>query len=220
MFEELDYPDEFFYDTDERALYLWHNGTGAPPSSKGQAEGELPSLAAPTNKVLIDIAGSKNYPVRDVTFRGVTFRDTAYTYMDPHSMPSGGDWGLQRTAAVQVEGTEGLTIDSCMFTRLDGNALLLSAYNRDASITKSQFEWNGDTCIALWGNGEGAPAGAPGFGPSLMSLDIPMNTTIDQCLFKEFEVHEKQSSAIFYAKAGHNKYTRNIVYNGPRAHIN
>jgi len=179
VFEELDFPDEFFYDEDENMLYLWHNGTGAPPSSTGQSAGELPNIAAPTTKVLVSIAGSSSDPVKGVTFRGVTFRDTAYTYMDPHGMPSGGDWALQRTAALQAVGTEGLTIEACNFTRLDGNAVLLSAYNRNASITKSFFEWNGDTCIALWGNGEGAPAGAPGMGPSLMSLDIPMYTTVD-----------------------------------------
>jgi hypothetical protein len=35
----------------------------------------------------------------------VRFRDTGYTYMDPHGMPSGGDWAFARTASVVVQGT-------------------------------------------------------------------------------------------------------------------
>ena len=29
---------------------------------------------------------------RDITIRGVGFRDAGYTYMNPHGMPGGGDW--------------------------------------------------------------------------------------------------------------------------------
>ena len=43
-------------------------------------------------------------PVRDVSLSGLLFRDTASTFMDPHGLPSGGDWGLQRSAAVYMTG--------------------------------------------------------------------------------------------------------------------
>ena len=33
VFEELDNPGEFFFDKREGKLYLYHNGTGAPPAS-------------------------------------------------------------------------------------------------------------------------------------------------------------------------------------------
>jgi hypothetical protein len=50
--------------------------------------------------------------------------------MDPHGVPSGGDWALQRTGALFFEGTEQLSVSDCLFIRLDGNALFLSGYNR------------------------------------------------------------------------------------------
>jgi len=50
---------------------------------------------------------------------------------------------MQRSAALSFEGTEGLTIDSCNFRRLDGNAVILSGYNRNAVIQKSDFSWIG-----------------------------------------------------------------------------
>ena len=91
-----------------------------------------------------------------------SFRDSAYTYLDPHGMPSGGDWGFQRTGAIFIEGTEHTLIDSCVFTKLDGNTVLISAYNRNATIQRNEFSWIGDTAIGLWGNAEGSPI--PGMG--------------------------------------------------------
>ena len=55
---------------------------------------------------------------------------TATTFMEPHGVPSGGDWALQRTAALFFEGTEGCAIDGCVLQRLDGNAVMLSGYNQ------------------------------------------------------------------------------------------
>ena len=76
-------------------------------------------------------------PVHDVSIVGLGMRDTAYTYMDFHSLPSGGDWSLERSAVVFVEGSERVTVEGCVFDRVDGNAILLSAYTRNASIS-----WN------------------------------------------------------------------------------
>jgi hypothetical protein len=50
--------------------------------------------------------------------------------MDPHGVPSGGDWSLQKSGALFFEGTEQLYIVDCLFIRLDGNALFLYGYNR------------------------------------------------------------------------------------------
>lgn len=65
-------------------------------------------------------------PVANVTLRGIGFRDGARTFLEPHGVPSGGDWALQRTGAVVVEGTEGVVLQGCSFKYLGGVALLLS----------------------------------------------------------------------------------------------
>ena len=41
--------------------------------------------------------------------------------MDAHTVPSGGDWALQRMGAIFIEGTEDTTFDSNLVTRVDGN---------------------------------------------------------------------------------------------------
>jgi hypothetical protein len=42
----------------------------------------------------------------------------------------------------------GVVISDCVFTRLDGNGVMISAYNRDVVIQRNEFAWTGDTAIA------------------------------------------------------------------------
>ena len=111
-FELLDAPNEFFYDPTSSSLYYFYNGTGAPPADL--------LFEVPTLQTIKSIQGSQQQPVKSVSVKGVTFKDSAYTYMEPHGVPSGGDWALQRMGAVFVEGAEDVTVDTCLFTRLDG----------------------------------------------------------------------------------------------------
>ena len=88
VFEELDNPGEFFFDADAGELYLYHNGTGAPPKSA--------SVVAPQLKVLLNMSGTQWAPVRNVSVTGITYTAAAYTYVEPHGVPSAGDWALER----------------------------------------------------------------------------------------------------------------------------
>ena len=56
-------------------------------------------------KTFFSVNTSQNMPAKNINFKGILFRDTAYTYMDPHEMPSEEDWGLQRMGALYFEGT-------------------------------------------------------------------------------------------------------------------
>eukprot|EP00971_Amphidinium_carterae_P261260 5182949-Amphidinium_carterae.1 len=88
VFEELDYPGEFFFNESTQELYLNYNGTGAPPASM--------EVLVPQLTVLLNVSGSMRKPVKNVTIQGVTFKSTRYTYMEPHGVPSAGDWALDR----------------------------------------------------------------------------------------------------------------------------
>ncbi len=152
--EELDAPGEFFFDPSTSTLWLWHNASGAPPTDG--------SVVAALQTVLINATGTQAEPVVGVGFQGIGFRDTAPNYMGPHGTPSGGDWAVGRSAAVFFEGAVGANIDGCLFTTLDGNALFFSGYNRNASVTNSEFVSVGETAVAQWGYTEGS--GVPGMG--------------------------------------------------------
>ena len=89
--------------------------------------------------------------------RGIEIRDTALTYLgstpaDVHGMPSGGDWALQRSGAILLEGTEHASVDGSYFTSIDGNGIFLSNYNLNATISNNEMAWVGDSAIAAWGS--------------------------------------------------------------------
>jgi len=94
---------------------------------------------------------------------------------------------------VFLEGTEGSVVSGCVFERVDGNAVLLSAYNRNVSIVYNEFAWIGATAVALWGNTEGGdPRLPPGYGYSGVGGNQPRNNIIAFNLCHELGVWEKQ----------------------------
>ncbi|XP_019849680.1 PREDICTED: uncharacterized protein LOC109580680 [Amphimedon queenslandica] len=138
--------------------------------------------------------------------------------MDPHGMPSGGDWALERTGALFFEGTENLLIESCIFEVLDGNGIMISGYNRFGNITTNEFRWLGSTAIALWGYTSGTDV--PGMGWDGTDGNQPRNMSIMYNFVHELGIWEKQSSFYFQAKSCQNTIMGNINFNGPRAGIN
>lgn len=147
VFEELDDELEFYYDEEAMRLY----------ALSGSADGHAPPagdewIAIPNaNYTVMSVLGSRAEPVKDLHLHGLGFRDTAWTMMRPHGVPGGGDWALERYAALFAEGTENLTLSNLTFRRTDGNALMLSKYHRGASIHDCDFKWLGGSAIALWG---------------------------------------------------------------------
>lgn len=219
VFEELDWPTEYFFDAAASKLYYFHNATAgtAPPASV--------TFAAARLKTLVNLAGTKAAPVKGVSFTGITFTGAAATFMDPHGVPSGGDWALQRAGAFFMEGTEGVSITGCTFTNLDGNGLFISGYTRGAAVADNEFVWIGDSAIASWGYTVQQPnASAPTL-PTGTGIDgttgiHPEGTTLTGNLIHELGLYAKQNSCYFQAKTAKTTLHNNICFNGPRAGVN
>jgi len=148
VLEEIDEANEFFFDVETRILYYAFNSTDKPSGFE--------QWTATRTEVLFNITGTQAAPVCNVTIRGLELRDTSYTYLGTskaavHGMPSGGDWALQRSGAVLIDGTEGTVIDACAFARVDGNGISLNNYNRRTMLTNNDFSWIGDSAMASWG---------------------------------------------------------------------
>ncbi len=192
---QLDNPGEFFYDKKAKKLYLYHNGTGAPPAD---------DVVVPKLRTLLNLTGTRWAPVKNVTHSGISYRATRYTYMDPHGVPSAGDWALDRVGAVFLQGTEGVEFDGCSFERLDGNALFVSGYNRYATVKDSDFAFIGGNAVAAWGytNETATDPGRPGValanypkaGVDGTDGEHPRYTTVEGCTAREVGLYEKQSS--------------------------
>lgn len=222
VMEELDYPGEFFFDKHAGKLYLYHNGTGAPPADS--------TFVTPQKQVLVNMTGTQWNPVKNMKIQGIKFSAAAPTYMERHGVPSAGDWALDRYSAVFLQGTEGTLIDGCQFQRLDGNAVMVSGYNRDVTIQNSDFAYLGGNAVAAWGytnetnSDPGRPgvklSNAPAAGVDGTDGEHPRRTTVQNCSAREVGLYEKQSSFFVQAKTAESRVLSNVFFNGPRAGIN
>ncbi len=214
VLEELDAPGEWYFDKATLKLYVYWNATaGTPPPTDG-------SVVAIADGAwgIINVTATQAAPITGLSINGVGFRDTAHVYFAPHSIPSGGDWALARLAALQLEGTEGASVDSCVFERLDGMAVLLSGYNRNARLTRNSFKWIGDSAMVAWGRTTGDPTGQDGWDGT--DGNQPRYTVVEFNIASEVGIWEKQSSLYMQAKTSDSWLHGNVGFNGPRAGVN
>ena len=207
--ELLDDVHEFYYDAPTHTLFFHPNSTGAPPAAGSR-------FFAPMLQTLIRTNASQAEPIVGLTIDGIGFRDAAPTFLHPHAVPSGGDWTLSRTAALFFVGTRGLSLSNCTFERNDGNAIMLSGFNRLAKIARNEVRWNGGTAIVLWGQTDmTSDNGTHGWNAT--SGDFPRYCEVSGNLIYEPGTWEKQSSCTFSALSAQNNYTGNVCFNLPRA---
>jgi len=222
VFEELDNPGEFFFHESTGDLFLYFNGTGAPPEDM--------EVIVPQLRTLVNVSGTQWAPVRDLIFDGVKFVAARSTYMEPHGVPSGGDWALERTGALFFEGSEGATVQGCSFERLDGHAVFISGFNRNTTIQDNNFEYIGGSAMASWGyTNETANTGFPYYRPNTHYPEAgvdgtdgnhPLHNRILRNLVREVGLYEKQNSFYVQAKTARTIISGNVFFNGPRAGIN
>jgi hypothetical protein len=220
VLEELTSAREWFYDKSAQLLYY------KPANVTDAKELDAIEFVATQSRVLFNISGSMASPVRGLSFRGLTFRDTALSFFEEHSLPSGGDWAIAPQGALTIEGTVGTTIDGCNFTRLDGNAIFATNFNRGLTIANSSFELIGESCIALFGRTsrnlteDGSRRLAYPLGPDGRGGDQPRGTLIEGNVARELALWQKQSAFVFQAVAAQTTIRRNAAWNMPRAAIN
>ena len=167
-------------------------------------------------------------PAHHIAIQGITLRDTAYTYFDPHGLPSGGDWALQKQGAVTIVGSENITVDGCLFTRLDGNGVFVGGYNRNLSLTRNEFAFIGASAMAAWGDTSSAlnannTARVPGeykVGPDGRGGEQPRGTLVKGNIGHDIGLWQKQSSLWFQAVTAQTTLQDNVFFNGPRAAFN
>ena len=200
IFEELDCPGEWYYDSDHMILYYVQNGTSLPDEGVG-----------PVLDQLIAVMGSQGKPVTNITIANVVFAHSTTTYMSSYEVPSGGDWSVHRGGAVFVEGAEHILVQNCLFDSPGGNGVFLSNYVRDAVIEGNEFVWVGDNAIVAVGSAN-LIDGTNG--------NQPRGTQVIGNLVHEIGIYGKQVCAYVQSVACQTQLIGNVFFNGPRAGVN
>lgn len=200
IFEELDAPNEYFYNETEQQLYWYPNGTTFPTSG-----------VATNLHRLFNIRGTMDDPVYNITFVNLTFTHTEPTYLEPYEVPSGGDYTIHRGGAVFAEGIDGFTVQQCLFDSPGGNGLFMSNYMRNAVVENNIFKFVGDYAIAAVGSSK-LMDGTSG--------EQPRGTKIVGNLIHDFGLFGKQTAAYMQSMSCQTEVTGNVFFNGPRSGIN
>ncbi len=221
VFEELDSPKEWYLDSNNQ-LYYW-------PDAKTDLNNATFEIVQ--QKHLIDIIGSEENPVKNISISGIKFEHTQRTLFEDYEPLLRSDWTIYRGGALFIEGTENVEIENCEFTNLGGNAIFVSAYNRDVSIKNNHIHDCGATAI----NFVGSPTAvrSPSFQyyefVELTKLDTikgpknnnyPSVSKVDNNLIYRIGRIEKQTAGVNISMAMDITVSNNTIYDVPRAGIN
>ena len=201
IFEELDDLSEWFINATTRSVYYM------PAQSIYNV-----SLIVSQSACILSIRGDRSFPVEDVVISGINFRDTSNTFMSAYEVPSGGDFAIHRGGAVVVTGTRNVRFERCTFTLIGGNAILISDWNDNTTITQSHFNLLGDNGIVIVGRTSGIDGAT--------NDQQPNRTAITHNLFANGGVYVKQTAFIAAAISRALYIRGNIMFNVPRAAIN
>ncbi len=188
--ELLDEPGEWYHDVRAHKLYYmpWEEAR----SKKQEAGGKRQEAIVPVLETLVECVGTAEHPVRNITFKGITFSHT--TWMRPsmkghvplqagmylteayklrpqidrpnnHKLDNQG-WLGRADAAVELRYAENVSFEQCRFERLGGSGLDYVEGCRGGSVTRCTF-----TDIAMNGLVVGS------FSPEGLETHLPYQPT-------------------------------------------
>jgi len=222
VFEELDAPGEWYFDSASRTLF-YHPVEGEEMDSVG--------VVACGVKELIVVKGTAEKPVRHLHFKGLSFSHTSRTILDPYETRLRGDWAIARRAAVRFEGAEDCSVSNCRFIGLGGNGVLLSNYNRRVTVSDSLFTDLGDSAVLAVGSNEAVREyrvhrtfhvpldQLTDLAPGPKTPDYPGECRIHNNLMHDLGVFGKQVAGVYLSAAQDIHVSHNTICRIPRAGI-
>ena len=222
IFEELDAPGEWYYNTDESILYYYP----VPGEDVNRAVFEVSQL-----KHLIEFRGSEQNPVKNITVQGIELTQTVRTFMEKYEPLLRSDWTIYRGGAVVLEGTENCSLSDCYLHNLGGNAVFYSYYNRNSLVSGSHFTNIGASAICFVGDPDAVRSPSFEYGQSVPPDEIdrvpgpktnnyPANCTVYDNLIHKTGLFEKQTTGVELSMSHSITVSHNSIYNVPRAGIN
>ncbi len=148
LLEELDLPGEWCLDTETGTVYFW------PP----EGSVKFGNVVAPWVDTLIELRGTADAPIRNVTISGLTFTETHSTF--PEHLHGNFHAPLLRGAAVRLEHCDNCRITDNRFFNLGSDAVRLQGHNTQNQIVGNEIAFVGAAGISLASNdASGSPSG-------------------------------------------------------------
>ncbi|WP_434035584.1 right-handed parallel beta-helix repeat-containing protein [Formosa sp. 4Alg 33] len=222
VFEELDSPGEWFLDTDAHKLYYWPADTTTLQTSK---------IEVAVLKDLIQVIGTLDNPVKDITISGMTFQHTKRTFMEEFEPLLRSDWSIYRGGVLYFEGTENCLVKDNEFTNLGGNVIMVSKYNKGLNVTGNHIYENGASAVSFIGDPSAVRSPSFNYGQFVPFSEMdtiagPKNELYPRdCVVEDNLIHrigriEKQTAGVEIAMAMDITVRHNSIYDVPRAGIN
>lgn len=222
IFEELDSPGEWFLDKENDKLYYWPSKDVIINDSK---------IEVSVIKDLIQVVGTLENPVKNVTISGITFENTRRTFMEDFEPLLRSDWTMYRGSVLFFEGTENCKVENSIFTNLGGNVIMASKYNKGLKIIGNHIYECGASAISFVGDPSAVRSPSFNYREYLPLKDIdtvvgPKNELYPrECLVENNLIHrigriEKQTAGVQISMAMDITVRHNSIYDVPRAGIN
>ncbi|WP_299780789.1 PDZ domain-containing protein [uncultured Formosa sp.] len=222
VFEELDNPGEWYLDSETHKLYYW-------PTKNINLESSTIEVAV--LKDLIQVVGTLENPVKDVTISGITFKYTKRTFMEDYEPLLRSDWSIYRGGVLFFEGTENCNITDNEFTHLGGNVIMVSKYNSGLLVMGNHIHENGASAVSFVGDPSAVRSPSFNYGQfvDLKDMDTvagpknelyPRNCVVEDNLIYRIGRIEKQTAGVEIAMAMDITVSHNSIYDVPRAGIN
>ena len=222
IFEELDAPGEWFYNATTGTLYLY-------PIKDVDVHTALFERSVLDD--IIQIKGSEEQPVENVSIKGITFTGTNRTFMLTKEPLLRSDWTIYRGGAILTEGAKNINISNCIFTALGGHAIFVSRYNRNITIQHNYIHHVGGNALAFVGDsaavrspafryGQSVPVEKMDMTPGPKTNNYPANCKAFDNLIHDIGTIEKQVAGVEIDMAMDVIVGHNTIYNVPRSGIN
>ncbi len=221
VFEELDAPGEWFYNTAQHKLYYYPaNGVDLKTATI-----EVVQL-----KHLIELNGTAKNPVKNIHFKGFVFKHAARTFMDNKEPLQRSDWTVYRGGAVTFNGAENCSIANCEFSSVGGNTIFVNNYNRHITIKGCYIHHSGASGVLFVGDSASVRSPLYGYvkrdytkldtikGPR--SNNYPSDCLVEDCLITLTGRDEKQTAGVHMSVSANIRINHCSIYDMPRAGIN
>lgn len=197
--EGLTRPGQWMFDSAQRRIFLWPRNGDCPDG-----------IFIPLLKELLrvegenDPFGTDDKPVKNLTFRGLSFTCGDRDIWTADSRGLQHDWEMFdcANALLRFRGAENCTVENCHFYDSGGSAIRFDLHAKRNRVVNNSIENIGATPVLLAGYGPG-------------TKDVNKNNTIRGNYIHDFGLIRWHSSGIFVWQSGENEIINNELHDMP-----